>query len=384
MPDKKNRREPWIFVFWAIVAWRVWCLVFLILGMIYLPQQKDFLGGGSAYLVKPYLWAWANFDGEHYLAIAQHGYGGLEQAFFPLYPYLVRWFAGVDWTSLEGLLISGLLVSHVAFYFGLVWLYKLVQLDYDRKVAEWAILALLVAPASFFFGAVYTESLFLFLSVGCLWAARKNRWWMAGVLGAIASSARVVGILLLPALVAEWLWQRKKEGKCSRWNLLPIGISVSGLVLYMRMLSNRWNDALYFLHAQPYFGAGRSVDKLILLYQVFWRYAKMLVTVEWHSLAYYTVLLELGSAVIFLFLVLVSAWRQRWSYAVFAGLTFLVPTLTGTFSSLPRYVLVIFPAFILLGEGMAKWRWLGWVYVLVSGVLLGVTCALFTRGFWVG
>ena len=381
---RKLQESPWVFVAWVFLAWKVWMMAFLYLGLIALPQQKDFLGGGAKYLAEPYLWAWANFDGEHYLSIAQRGYGELEQAFFPVYPYLVRWFAGVYWTDLKVLLLVGLVLLNGCFYLGLVWFYKLVRLDFKKEVAEWSVLALAVAPTSFFFGSVYTESLFLLLSVGAFWAARKRKWWLAGLLAGIASATMVIGVVLFFALLAEWWWQRKKENKGRWWELAASAISLSGLVFYMRFLAGRWGDALYFLHAQPYFGAGRSIDKLVLLYQVFWRYAKMISTVDFGSVAYFTVRLELGAALLFLLLGLVSLLRQRWSYSIFVVLAYLMPTLTGTFLSLPRFVLALFPAFILLGEGMVKIKWLKWGYLVVSCILAGATTALFVKGFWVG
>ncbi len=109
----------------------------------------------------------------------------------------------------------------------------------------------------------------------------------------------------------------------------------------------------------------------------------MLLMVEWHSVAYYAVVLEAGTALLFLLLILLTAVKQRWSYSVFVVLAYIAPTLTGTFSSMPRYVLMMFPAFIFLGAGLARLGTLRKIYFLISGGLLGVTCALFTRGFFV-
>ena len=73
----------------------------------------------------------------------------------------------------------------------------------------------------------------------------------------------------------------------------------------------------------------------------------------------------------------------RLSYAVFAILSFITPTLTGTFSSMPRYVLVMFPAFIVLGRWLEKHRRLRWAWWGSSVILLVIDLSLFLTGRWV-
>src|SRR4030042_6830903 len=82
-----------IFLAVSFIAWRVWLQFFLLLGWFVLPLGDKFLVGGMEnFLRHPNLLAWANFDGEYYLAIAQHGYGMFDQAFFPFYPFLIKTF----------------------------------------------------------------------------------------------------------------------------------------------------------------------------------------------------------------------------------------------------------------------------------------------------
>ena len=58
---------------------------------------------------------------------------------------------------------------------------------------------------SFFFSAVYTESLFLALSAGCFYLARRERWVWAGVLGGLAAATRSIGVLLVVPLAVLYL-----------------------------------------------------------------------------------------------------------------------------------------------------------------------------------
>jgi len=85
------------------------------------------------------------------------------------------------------------------------------------------------------------------------------------------------------------------------------------------------------------------------------------------------------------FLVLtIFAYLRRWfSYVTFMALAYIAPTLTGTLSSIPRYVLVLFPGFILLAIWAEKYRWVRILYPIIAVILLIISTILFTRGFWV-
>ncbi|MGA8534332.1 MAG: mannosyltransferase family protein [Candidatus Tumulicola sp.] len=104
---------------------------------------------------------WGRWDAVHYIDIATKGYQGTDMAFFPLYPFLIRIvgaFAGNH-------LVAGLLISNASFFFGLLFLYKLLEHEYDRPVARRAIFYASIFPSAVFFSAVYTESLFFILTV---------------------------------------------------------------------------------------------------------------------------------------------------------------------------------------------------------------------------
>jgi Gpi18-like mannosyltransferase len=383
---KKNKKTI-TFISLAFIAWRIWIQAFLIFGRLVLPLKDRFLGRGiEGLLTNPELWPWANFDGEHYLTIALQGYGNLEQAFFPLFPWLIKTLVYPLRENLSALLISGLTISHLAFLVALFLFYKLIRLDFDNKVAKLAILFLLVFPTSFFFGAIYTESLFLLLIIGSFYAARKEQWWIAGILGAMASATRVVGIFLLPALLWEWGAIRNWKLEIRNWrkmtSFFPLLLIPLGLLLYMRFLASYYQDPLMFFHVQPEFGAGRSADKLIMLYQVFWRYFKMIMTTKWDPL-YFTVWLELLTTSGFGALLGFAYFKKiRLSYLIFGALAYIVPTLTGTFLSMPRFVLVLFPAFIALA--LIKNKVFRSLFFVLCSLLLALATIFFTRGYWIG
>ena len=326
-----------------------------------------------------FFWNRANFDGGHYLAINRFGYGLKQQSFFPTYPNLIK---NISSFTDEKDLIVGVGISSTSFLLALLFFYKLIMVDYDKKIAKRALLFWIIFPTSFFFGCVYTESLFMFFVLASFYFARKNKWLLAGILGALASSTRPVGIFLFPALLYEWWEQAKiRNSKFEIRNLILILIVPLGLLSYMRYLQINFSDPMMFIHNQKFFGAERTGGQIILLYQVFWRYFKMILTTRFDIL-YFTVWLELATAVGFIYL-LVEAFRKkiRTSYLIFSLMAFITPTLTGTFSSLPRYVLTLFPCFILLGMLKQKQIRVG---IILFFTLLAILCtALFFNGYWI-
>ena len=132
----------------------------------------------------------------------------------------------------------------------------------------------------------------------------------------------------------------------------------------MNYLNYAFGDPLLFYSVQNDFGAQRETGRIVMLYQVFWRYVKMLLTVKVSSLLYYRVILEFLAGLFGLILSILSFRDVRKSYALFAFLAYILPTLTGTFSSMPRYVLPLFPLFVVLSKRLNPL-----VYKLTLGLL---------------
>ncbi len=379
---KEKSTISWILK--VLIGWRLVLLVVAMYAIAAIPFKESFPYWETLLAPNghPLFWSWGNFDGVHYITIAKQGYSAqFTQAFFPLYPLLMRFVA-----RLTGEYISaGLLISHISAVVAFILFYKLVRLDKGEGTAKKTLIHLLLFPTAFYFGALYSESLFLAFVLGSFYAARKKHWWIAGLLGAAASATRIFGIFLLPSLLLEWYYGRGKKTAFSRRELfqavLPILLSATGLLLYMYYLNRAFSDPILFLNSQPAFGAQRSSDKLILLYQVFWRYTKMLATVDINSLLYFTVSQEMLSGFLFLGLTVLAFKYTRLSYAIFGLFSYLAPTLTGTFSSMPRYVLILFPSFMILG--MVKNPRFHKLWWFVSVILLGINTALFVRGYWV-
>jgi Mannosyltransferase (PIG-V) len=199
-------------------------------------------------LAEPLLSPLARWDAAWYLRIAESGYGGSEAraAFFPLYPLLVRGLATPFGASPEALLLASYVVALAAFLGALVLLYRLVSLELGRPLARPALLLLAVFPAAVYFGAPYSESLFLLLAVGAFYAARTGRWAWAAAAAAGAAATRSAGVLLLLPLAMLWWSSRERRARDAAWLLLvPLGLAA-----YAAYLGLAEGDAWRFLDVQ--------------------------------------------------------------------------------------------------------------------------------------
>jgi hypothetical protein len=209
------------------------------------PLRAEVFSGWLGSLFNP----WAHWDGVWYIKIATSGYadGDGSTAFFPLFPMLLRYVGVV----LDGnLLISGIVISLLC-YAGSVWLlWRLVKLDFDESVASRAVIYLAVGPLSFFLQAVYTESLFLLLTLACFVFAREGRWRLAGVMGLLATLTRSTGVLLLIPMAYYYYERRGWKLRKTDSHVANLLMVIEGLLVWMTYLALAFGKPLAFSTAQ--------------------------------------------------------------------------------------------------------------------------------------
>ncbi|KKT42779.1 MAG: hypothetical protein UW64_C0003G0025 [Microgenomates group bacterium GW2011_GWC1_44_37] len=370
-------------LFKLVLGWRVLLVLIALPAMFLLPPRTRFTNLTEKPSLGNVFSMWSNFDGLHYLDLAQYGYGyqhktDMDYAFFPVYPWVVGTF-----NFFGNYLATGLIYSHLFLILALYFLYRLVLMDFSKKVARLTIILTLIFPTAFFFGSVYTESLFLLLVVLTFYLVRRQHFFLACLLAAVASATRITGIFLWPALIYEfWLTYgkdlRRSINLSALWLLLP----PLGLLSFMRFQYLKTGDPLFFFHIQSVFG-GRTVDKLILLHQVFFRYLKMLMFTDWDPL-YFTVVLEILSAVLIVSVLIFFFKKIRFSYWLFVLLSFLLPTFSGTFMSMPRFTLVLFPVFMVLAYWLEKQHpFIKYTFYAVCVLTSILSVIFFTRGYFV-
>ena len=375
-----------IVIIVIFLIWRIFLFVPLFAGHNFLPYRSGYEYTSIWKFTQQYkpvdhflLYPWANFDGVHYLRIAGAGYSN-NGGFFPLYPLLIHvlsLFFGTIKIFGKVEFFSALFVSNVFSLLSLVVFYKLLRIDYLDGFAKKIIFFLLVFPTAFFFGSVYTESIFLLLSLLAFLCARKGKWLFAGLFGGLLSATRIVGNIILPALIIEYMSQ-KKARPLKAW---PLALVPLGLLIYMWFSLEKWNNAFYFVKAQGMLLNNRSVNSIILFPQTLIRYCKILLTLTPNQYEFWIAILEFFTF-FFVAVLLYIAWKNkvRVSYLVFSVFCFLIPVSSGTFSGLPRYALVLFPIFIALAFVGKKMQML---YIILSIILLFILLMLFSRGYFV-
>ncbi len=345
---------------------------------------------------------WSHWDGEHYAALAAGGYlqppDNVSPAFFPLYPLVVRSLAGLlgGPISLGAASLWGPILSLACLPLALFFVYRIAEHGWGQGAARIATLALAFFPTSFFLNAAYTESLFLLLSAGSLWAARvRGDLLLACALAGLAAATRNVGVFLLAPLLLWWLGEARRGG-WRRDRLLGgawLALVPSGLLAYMGYLWARFGDPFLFYTDQQKWG--RQAAGPVATAGRIWEAAvagseRLLDPRLWADPSLGNLANHLEAAnnlynlafFVFAVVLLVLGFRDLPAdLSVYAFLLVAPATLFGTPASplmgTPRYVLVAFPLFIVLGRLLSKSRPLsvGWLALSVAGSL--VFCALF-------
>jgi hypothetical protein len=208
----------------------------------------------------------ARWDTFFYYTIATDGYYWnpsiflhYDVVFFPLYPLLMRW----GGAAIGGHpLLAGLIVSLTAFAAALMLLYRLALLELGEDYAWRVILLISTFPYALFFSAVYTESLFLLLSVGAFYAMRRGRLGWAAACGFAAGLTRPNGFwLVLPlALLAARTPAGEAPGASARGVVVrPLALLAAcapalGVAIFSSYLQWRFGDALAWVHGQAAWG----------------------------------------------------------------------------------------------------------------------------------
>jgi hypothetical protein len=354
----------------------------------------------------------ARWDAVWYLVIAHYGYRpqlasfgtGSRAAFFPLYPLGVRALSELGAPPIA----AGVALSLVALAAALYGIHRLCTLELGRlagrngdtgrrrvspgfghsahrdDVARLAVLVTALAPMAFFFSAVYSESLYLALSVGLFWCARQGRWGWAGVLGALASATRSAGLVLVVPMVVLYLygpredrppdfpdrawWQpRYAVRRDALWvAALPVGVGA-----YMAYLALAGGSALMPFHAQeawnrhfagPYVavwdGARAAFDGIrqLLSFQrthVYFKVAGGDPFVDaGHNVMLFAFLLAAAPMVVGVLRRLPLAYGAYVLAALVLPLSY--PVAPQPLMSLPRFEVVLFPLAMWLGAWLAE------------------------------
>ncbi len=324
----------------------------------------------------PVVNAWARWDANWYRDIAARGYQFTADkqtnvAFFPAYPMLLR-AAHVVVGSRKDMwwMASGMVVANLSLLGCLIYLFQLARLEFDEETARRAVLYLLIFPTTLFLSAVYSESTFLLFLIGSFYHARKRAWWWAGLLGIGATLCRPPGVLIFVGLVVEYLLQCEFNWRKLRWNALALSLPPLALVGYFAYLHFWAGTATAVVEAQGRWGMG--------------------IQSQWQTIApfFYEggrrigTYIDLTFTFVFLGLVIAIARHLRASYAAYSIVSLIFITMWGSLESVPRYVLGIFPAILLLAH-FGRYPAFDRVWVPISAGLAAFFMAAFAVWGWV-
>lgn len=367
----------------SYVLWRIALFFFAVAATYFIPFRKAFTAINYGWEPPYYLYIWGNFDGYHYMKIAEGGYLPHLYPFFPLFPFLIRLL--IEILHMPFYLRGGQLISNASFIASLFVVGKLLLLDKKKALVPLVFLIVFLFPTSFFYTAVYNDSLFFLLATTTIYFARKKSWVVSSLFGALTTLTRLNGLALIFLIGFEYLSTVKsfktinleKILKDKIYTIFLIPLTFIGFLAYVHRISGNFMN-LFSSMAQW------NQDKLTFPLQVFWRYLKILFLVSPGTLVYWVAVLELGFVLFYIFLLIFSYKKIRSSYWIFFALSILIPSLTGTFAGMPRYGLHLYPFFLSIALFLQKKSlYVKVLYFTISLIMLFLLVSLFTRGYFV-
>jgi Gpi18-like mannosyltransferase len=327
------------------------------------------------------------WDGIRYVDIARHGYGGRSSPLsFPLYPFLIR---VVSWV-VQSPVFAGMLVSGLAFAGALALLYRLTRAELGESVANATVLLLAFAPLSFFFSAIYTESLLLLLGVATFYLARNDRFGWACVAATGATLSHLDGVAIVAPLAFMYWRSRRRTLSVPRvWSAgaalvaLPVA-ALAGFFLYLHAQGYGWLAPITSNNVR-----GRTMMTPPVL---LWHAVERAANGAWQlfhgasaidaqltspfSIPYQNIIYLL--ALVVYVAALAYAWRRLpKEYAIYAIVVLIICTWSGDsvrpLLGFNRYMLPIFPIWMSLAAWFDKHRMTHQVVALGTVILLVYT-----------
>lgn len=397
----------WLGLFWRRInkpvrLWVGWRIVMFIIpvvgGLLLVPDSVSPLRPFSPNIwMERLVWSWSHWDGLRYLGIAANGYATPENiSFYPLYPHLVRFTAYIinfGDTSYASLAVAGIALSSFASLVACIGLYRLARYEYDPDIARLSVVYMLAFPTAFFLFAVYTESFFLALAIGAFYAARTQRWLLAMLLAALAILTKNQGVFVPLALVLEYGmqigWKPRKLNRQIFYFGLP-GLALGGWLLFNSLA---YGNATEFVEANTEFFARQFRWPWETLTEAFNTFFQTRASGSWLPAGLGDpIFIEFPLTVAFGLLLLVGLVATirgglRPAYLLFMACCFIQPLLYpepgNPLFSMPRFLLIIFPAFFLLALAGKHSRTFHYAYLAFNLALLGLLLARFSMWYWV-
>ncbi len=324
---------------------------------------------------------WNVWDVPHYIYIASSGYvnTGIEAnfiVFLPLLPLLIFISQLMFQTSF---VLAGYIVTFIASILLACVFYKLILLDYSKRIAGLSVLLLFIFPTAFFLHIPYTESLFILFAILAFYFARKRNLWLSFLFVSLAGFTRLTGLALIPAIFTEIIFIDRenfiKKNKFKKFILLFFGslLCLTGFLVYLFINYLIFGNPFYFTQAQKqnwYTNFAPFGQGLISAYEgLFWR-----VGLEKIMLGY-------GQLIAFIFGLVMSIYvllKIRFSYGIYMLMVLWFSFALSFWLSMPRYILSLFPMFIVLAI-FSKNLLFKYTWIIFSTTLLVILASIFIQ-----
>jgi hypothetical protein len=274
--------------------------------------------------------------------------------------------------------IAGQIVSLLCFFAAGI----LFAAEGRRRLGETgsrhALLFLLLYPTAFFFAAVYSESLFLLLALSAFSSARNGRTIAAVVFGFLAGTTRLPGLALAVPLAMEAFGGGERPRSLSR--ALAVGAApVAGVFLWVFGAGWLAGEPGLFFRIQEAWQRGASPLEGIR------RFAEGLPAriIRGDAREHPAFLLDYLHLALFAAIGVFQVRRRRFADAAWTAGALALPVASGIALSLPRYVLVVYPAFFALAEIFRDRPRLRLAWWIGSALLLAAGEAAFVHWRWV-
>ena len=293
------------------------------------------------------------WDTQHYLLLSQRGYGvnPMSNAFYPLFPYLIRAFTPLFFG--KGL-IAAYVVANLLSLLVPVYMYRLSCLFGTPEQAFRATVLLLAFPTAFFMSSAYSEALYLALCLMAFYYLFTSEVWKSCLFCFLLPLARAqallfvvpIAVLFLQALLSRNGDFKANAARATSHFLPPALATLLGVATYLAFCRWQLGGYLAGLSAQQFYIANNSLGNL--LSPVRW-YLDNFVHIQTQLHGYTNSLIDRAAFLLCLPL-LVGIYRtEHKALFAYAAVTLLIPALAGSFMAYTRYLLVVFPVFMYLG-----------------------------------
>ena len=386
------KRAPTSDIIWLFVATRLLLVLVTYISFILFPVPPH-VYPNTPVDITALLTSWNRWDAGNFTRIAQYGYQTkYDTAFFPLFPWLIKSIAFLFGNN--GYIAIGMILSNLALLGALFVLYQVAVDALGDQVGRRTLLYLCIFPTAFFFFAAYNESLFLLLTASSFLAMRRQKWWLAGILGLFAALTRSAGIfLVIPYLYELWISRdsfmgndqsisRKLLGTLPR--VLPVVLIPLGTLIYSLYCWKLFNNPIAFAAVQSHW------DRYLTWPWVgIWTALREIFRIQ-HFGSFFEVhlLLDLAATIGFIVLAILGWRRLRMSYNIWIALLLFYMLISpaiaqhDTLVSNQRFVLEMFPAFISLAALSVKYPRLHLGLLIAFPFLQAVLAALFVLNRW--